>query len=125
MEAECLELLKSQRWPGNVRQLRNIIERSLIVTRGPMISAADLPPEIKPGNSNGKNSTLDVHVGMSLSAVKRELLMQTLNLTGGNKVKAAEILGVSIKTLYNNLKEYQSEGLAGYESTNDEETHRE
>jgi transcriptional regulator with PAS, ATPase and Fis domain len=125
MEAECLELLKSQRWPGNVRQLRNIIERALIVTRGPMISAADMPPEIKPGNGNGKHSTLDVHVGMSLSAVKRELLMQTLNLTGGNKVKAAEILGVSIKTLYNNLKEYQAEGLAGYESANDEESHRE
>ena len=68
--------------------------------------------------------TLDVHVGMSLSAVKRELLLQTLQLTGGNKVKAAEILGVSIKTLYNNLKEYQAEGLAGDEPPNDEEFHQ-
>jgi DNA-binding NtrC family response regulator len=123
MEAECLELLKSQRWPGNVRQLRNVIERALIVTRGPMISAADMPAEIKPGN--GKHSTLDVHIGMTLSAVKRELLLQTLNLTGGNKVKAAEILGVSIKTLYNNLKEYNAVGLADDEPANDEESHRE
>jgi len=120
MEAECLELLKSQRWPGNVRQLRNVIERALIVTRGPMISTADLPEEItidipqsvKPGPPEGlkpnnvrHHSTLDVHVGMSLGAVKRELLLQTLKFTGGNKAKAAEILGVSLKTLYNHLKE--------------------
>jgi DNA-binding NtrC family response regulator len=120
MEAECLELLKAQRWPGNVRQLRNVIERALIVTRGPMISTADLPEEItfdmpeslkpnppagfKPDNGQG-HPALDVHVGMSLSAVKRELLLQTLKFTGGNKAKAAEILGVSLKTLYNHLKE--------------------
>jgi DNA-binding NtrC family response regulator len=120
MEAECLELLKAQRWPGNVRQLRNVIERALIVTRGPMISTADLPEEItfdmpesvkpsppagfKPDNGHG-HPALDVHVGMSLSAVKRELLLQTLKFTGGNKAKAAEILGVSLKTLYNHLKE--------------------
>jgi DNA-binding NtrC family response regulator len=120
MEAECLELLKAQRWPGNVRQLRNVIERALIVTRGPMISTADLPEEItfdmpeslkpnppagfRPDNGQG-HPALDVHVGMSLSAVKRELLLQTLKFTGGNKAKAAEILGVSLKTLYNHLKE--------------------
>ena len=121
MEAECLELLRAQRWPGNVRQLRNVIERALIVARGPLISTADLPdeithgaprsirseppPEMKPGNSTSSSSSLDVRVGMSLSAVKRELLMQTLKYTGGNKAKAAEILGVSLKTLYNHLKE--------------------
>jgi DNA-binding NtrC family response regulator len=120
MEADCLELLKAQRWPGNVRQLRNVIERALIVTRGSMISTADLPEEItfdmpesakptpppglKPENGHG-HPALDVHVGMSLSAVKRELLLQTLKFTGGNKAKAAEILGVSLKTLYNHLKE--------------------
>jgi DNA-binding NtrC family response regulator len=117
MEAECLELLKSQRWPGNVRQLRNVVERAIIVTRGPMISVADLPTEIKP--RSGERSTLDVHVGMSLSAVKRELLLQTLNLTGGNKVKAAEILGVSLKSLYNNLKDYQTVRLTGDEPASD------
>ena len=131
MEADCLELLKSQRWPGNVRQLRNVIERALIVTRGPMISTADLPEEIKPAQA-GQNAPnlpeetikpqpagnvavssgaaapkLDVHVGMSLNTVKRVLLLQTLKFTGGNKAKAAEILGVSLKTLYNHLNEEQ------------------
>jgi DNA-binding NtrC family response regulator len=119
MEADCLELLRSQQWPGNVRQLRNVIERAIIVTRGPMISVVDLPQEIKlriPGEStprvqspvrsgNGVHAGLDVHVGMSLNDVKRELLLQTLKSTGGNKAKTAEILGVSLKTLYNHLKE--------------------
>lgn len=119
MDADCLELLKSQNWPGNVRQLRNVIERALVVTRGPMISVVDLPEEIKPRipgevtprvrsevkAGNGVSSALDVHVGMSLSAVKRELLLQTLKFAGGNKAKAAEILGVSLKTLYNHLKD--------------------
>jgi len=119
MEADCLDLLRSQQWPGNVRQLRNVIERAIIVTRGPMISVVDLPQEIRiriPGESavpvqspvrsgNGIHAGLDVHVGMSLNDVKRELLQQTLKSTGGNKAKTAEILGVSLKTLYNHLKE--------------------
>jgi len=131
MEADCIELLSSQRWPGNVRQLRNVIERALIVTHGPLISTADLPEEIKPAqavqsspnlpeeivkpqppgivavSSGAAAPKLDVHVGMSLNTVKRVLLLQTLKFTGGNKAKAAEILGVSLKTLYNHLNEEQ------------------
>ena len=62
------------------------------------------PRRLKPNNVR-HHPALDVHVGMSLGAVKRELLLQTLKFTGGNKAKAAEILGVSLKTLYNHLKE--------------------
>jgi DNA-binding NtrC family response regulator len=118
MEAECLELLRSRRWPGNVRQLRNVIERALIVTPGPMISIGDLPEEIRtdaarsvqpapmqePTPGSGGPSALEVRVGMSLRAVKRELFRHTLKFTGGNKAKAAEILGVSLKTVYNYLE---------------------
>ncbi len=118
IEADCLELLRAQRWPGNVRQLRNVIERALIVTPGPMISKADLPEEITleaastqppppvhaPVSGEGSTAGLNVRVGMSLNDVKRELLLHTLKFTGGNKAKAAEILGVSLKTLYNHLK---------------------
>ena len=119
IEADCLELLRAQRWPGNVRQLRNVIERALIVTPGPMISKADLPEEITlngastasptpavqaPVAGDASTADLDVRVGMSLNEVKRELLLHTLKFTGGNKAKAAEILGVSLKTLYNHLK---------------------
>jgi len=118
IDDDCLQVLKAQPWPGNVRQLRNVIERALIVTRGPMISIADLPQEIafhgpatpKPARSaesipaNNRSGILNVHVGMSLTAAKHELVLQTLKFTAGNKVRAAEILGVSLKTLYNYLK---------------------
>src|SRR3984893_13038800 len=70
IEAECLELLKSQRWPGNVRQLRNVIERALVVTQGPMISIADLSEEIK--TSRNSRDVLNIHVGMSLDPAKRQ-----------------------------------------------------
>jgi DNA-binding NtrC family response regulator len=118
IDDDCLQVLKAQSWPGNVRQLRNVIERALIVTRGPTISIADLPQEIafhgpatpKSARSaesipaNNRSGTLNVHVGMSLTAAKHELVLQTLKFTAGNKVRAAEILGVSLKTLYNYLK---------------------
>ncbi len=93
VDAECLEVIKSYRWPGNVRQLRNVIERALIVSRGPMITVADLPFELR--------------LGMSLDEVERELIIRTIDFTGGNKSRAAEVLGVSLKTLYNRLERYQ------------------
>ncbi|HEX4210677.1 MAG TPA: sigma-54 dependent transcriptional regulator [Candidatus Binataceae bacterium] len=108
VDAECLEVLKSYRWPGNVRQLRNVIERALIVTRGPLISVADLPPELK--RAGGTNATLEIRLGTSLDEIEREVIMRTIEYAGGNKSRAAEILGVSLKTLYNRLERYQSPG---------------
>jgi DNA-binding NtrC family response regulator len=105
VDAECLEVLKSYRWPGNVRQLRNVIERALIVSQGPLISVADLPPEMK--RNSGSSAAFELHLGMSLDEVERELIMRTIDFTGGNKSRAAEVLGVSRKTLYNRLERYQ------------------
>jgi DNA-binding NtrC family response regulator len=105
VDAECLEVLKSYRWPGNVRQLRNVIERALIVTRGPLLIVADLPADMK--RSTGSSSTFELRLGMSLDDVERELIMRTIEFTGGNKSRAAEVLGISLKTLYNRLERYQ------------------
>ena len=105
MDAECLEVLKSYRWPGNVRQLRNVLERGLIVSRGPLISVADLPPDMK--RSTGSSSSFELRLGMSLDEVERELIMRTIDFTSGNKSRAAEVLGISLKTLYNRLERYQ------------------
>jgi DNA-binding NtrC family response regulator len=106
VDTECLEVLKSYRWPGNVRQLRNVIERALIVTRGPLIAVADLPPELK--RVGGANATLEIKLGTSLDEIEREVIIRTIDYAGGNKSRAAEILGVSLKTLYNRLERYQS-----------------
>jgi DNA-binding NtrC family response regulator len=105
VEADCLEVLKSYRWPGNVRQLRNVIERGLIVSRGPLITVADLPPDMK--RTTGSSSSFELRLGMSLDEVERELIMRTIDFTGGNKSRAAEVLGISLKTLYNRLERYQ------------------
>ena len=105
VDTECLEVLKSHRWPGNVRQLRNVIERALIVSAGPLITIADLPPDMK--RSTASSSSLELRLGMSLDEVERELIMRTIDYTGGNKSRAAETLGISLKTLYNRLERYQ------------------
>jgi len=105
VDTECFEMLKSYRWPGNVRQLRNVIERALIVSRGPLITVADLPPDLK--RSSGTSASLELRLGMSLDEVERELIMRTIEFTGGNKSRAAEVLGISLKTLYNRLERYQ------------------
>jgi DNA-binding NtrC family response regulator len=105
VDTECLGVLKSYRWPGNVRQLRNVIERALIVSRGPLITVADLPPDMK--RTTGSSSSFELRLGMSLDEVERELIMRTIDFTGGNKSRAAEVLGISLKTLYNRLERYQ------------------
>jgi two-component system response regulator HydG len=106
VEGECLEVLKGYRWPGNVRQLRNVIERALIVARGPLITVADLPADLK--RTGSTNASLELKLGMSLDEVERELILRTIEYAGGNKSRAAEILGVSLKTLYNRLERYQA-----------------
>ncbi len=106
LDAAALEVLKGFRWPGNVRQLRNVIERALIVTSGPLIGVADLPAELKRGGSG--NEVLEIKLGTSLDEVERDLIKRTVEFAGGNKSRAAEILGVSLKTLYNRLERYQS-----------------
>jgi DNA-binding NtrC family response regulator len=102
---ECLEVLKSYGWPGNVRQLRNVIERALVVSDGPLLSPADLPPEVKP--HHGSSSTFELRLGVSLEEIEREVIRRTMEFVGGNKARAAELLGVSLKTLYNRLERYE------------------
>jgi DNA-binding NtrC family response regulator len=96
--------MKAYRWPGNVRQLRNVIERALIVTRGPLIGVADLPADLRRGGGSG--GVFEIRLGTSLDDVERELIKRTIEFAGGNKSRAAELLGVSLKTLYNRLDRY-------------------
>jgi len=84
-----------------VRQLRNVIERAVIVGRPPLLTLEDLPGDIKPGHGDG---TMQIRLGSTLDDVGRELIIKTLEFTGGNKTRAAEVLGVSVKTLYNRLE---------------------
>jgi two-component system, NtrC family, response regulator HydG len=107
---QCIEVLKSYEWPGNVRQLRNVIERAVVVAKEPLLSVADLPPEIT--GQAASATRVELRVGCSLDEFERELILKTLDSVSGNKQRAAEILGISLKTLYNRLERYR-----GSEST--------
>jgi DNA-binding NtrC family response regulator len=104
LDNECMEILKLFRWPGNVLQLRNVIERATIVARRPLLAAADLPVDVRRAGRKGPH--FDLRIGESLDEVEREFIFKTLDFTNGNKVRAAQILGISLKTLYNRLVRY-------------------
>ena len=105
IDNECLEILCSYRWPGNVLQLRNVIERA---TPSP-VAHSSLPPIYPPMSDAPVARALSSTCvsGDSLDNVEREFILKTLDFTHGNKVRAADILGVSLKTLYNRLDRYQ------------------
>jgi two-component system, NtrC family, response regulator HydG len=113
---ECIEALKRHPWPGNVRQLRNVIERALLVGEGPLLTARDLPPEFQA--LGAQEMSFKIRLGSSMDDVERELLYRTLEFAGNNKSKAAEILGISLKTLYNRLERYNGDN--GDDAANDD-----
>jgi len=101
---ESIERLRSHSWPGNVRELKNVVHRAFIMAEEE-ISPRCLPREV--GGDSGTLRSLHFQVGTSISEVERRLIMATLEMHGGNKRKTADILGVSLKTLYNRLNTYR------------------
>jgi len=108
--AEVMDIFMSHTWPGNVRELRNVLERAAIVCDRELIGRAHLPGEFGkfPGKAPSDLSGMRFPVGTTVDAAERELILQTLQATGNNKTRAAELLGISLKTLHNKLKEYGS-----------------
>jgi len=113
--AEVMDIFMSHTWPGNIRELRNVLERSTIMCEKDLITRACLPDEF--GKSATKSpsdlSALKFPIGTTVDAMERELILQTLSATGNNKTRAAELLGISLKTLHNKLKEYGGERAEG------------
>jgi len=98
-------------WPGNARELRNTIERAVILCpNGAPLDAGHLPPGFGKGQLPAAESSeagvVQVRVGSTVDAAEQLLIVRTLEATGQNKTRAAEILGVSLKTLHNQLKLY-------------------
>jgi DNA-binding NtrC family response regulator len=106
--AEVMDIFMSHTWPGNIRELRNALERAAIVCDRDLIGRTHLPGEF--GKSLAKApsdlSSMRFPIGTTVDAIERELILQTLQSTGNNKTRAAELLGISLKTLHNKLKEY-------------------
>jgi transcriptional regulator with PAS, ATPase and Fis domain len=109
---EAMRLLTDYDWPGNVRELRNVIERATILARGEYIEAEHLPqlgitrgvapPVAAPG--------VALVPGMTVDEAEQKLILATLEAAGNNKTRAAEMLGISLKTLHNKLNRMKGEG---------------
>jgi len=106
----ALELLRRHRWPGNVRELRNVIERAVIVCPDDLIRAGHLPLPVtsRSPSTPAVEEGLDVllHMGTTVEEAERQLILRTLAHTGNNKTRAADLLGISLKTLHNKLAKY-------------------
>jgi DNA-binding NtrC family response regulator len=115
LSGDVLARFQTYDWPGNVRELRNVLERAVILAGEGTVQMAHLPPGFSgaPASAGGASADpgeLRVRVGQTIEQTERALIELTLEQTKNNKTRAAEILGISQKTLFNKLKEYGTHG---------------
>ena len=119
LSAAVVSALMRHNWPGNVRELRNVLERAVIVTGEGTVEVRHLPAFLQTQGGGAAASattaqavtaddpeTIRFRVGTTVDEAEKGLILRTLEHTGNNKTRAAEILGISLKTLHNKLKEY-------------------
>jgi two-component system response regulator AtoC len=107
LSAEAWNRVMSWGWPGNIRELENVLERAVVLAKSSTIQPQDIQLEASTEELNA-----DFAPGMSLSEVEKRLILQTLELTAQNRTRAAQMLGISIRTLRNKLNEYRGEEAA-------------
>jgi DNA-binding NtrC family response regulator len=103
VDHQAMRLLEHYMWPGNVRELRNVIERATILAPGPFIEAKHLPPVLNDERPAQHQPQVALAPGTTVEEAERRLILMTLEHTRDNKTRAAEILGISLKTLHNKL----------------------
>jgi len=101
LASECIDCFVGYGWPGNIRELQNLMERLVVLNRTGVIAREDLPPEI---GGNPRQKTLVIPVGLPLREVERILMDETLKTTKGDKKLAARLLGVHPRTIYRHLE---------------------
>ncbi len=99
---DYLDALKCHFWKGNVRELRNVIERSMIIADGGYLSLADLPLEMQQGNTGSEHVFSD----FDLANIEKLHIQKVLRYTGGNKTEAARLMHIGLTTLYRKIEEY-------------------
>jgi transcriptional regulator with PAS, ATPase and Fis domain len=106
IDPEALKHMLRYSWPGNIRELRNTLERAVLICSGNVITPCDLPPFLRTGVVGPAHVRLRMEPGLSLEEVQRRHIFETLATTNQNKTKAAAILGITVRTLHNRLKQY-------------------
>jgi len=119
VDDSVMKTFQAYSWPGNVRELRNTIERAVILAGSKVVETKHLPPGF--GTAQVRTAEMDpnaIHlgVGTTVEEAEKQLILRTLASTSNNKTRAAEILGISLKTLHNKLKEYGSNGGSAAEA---------
>jgi two-component system response regulator HydG len=106
IDRDCMEVLTSYPWPGNIRELENVIEQMVVMARGSVLKKTTLPAKLL--GRERKNNVLMLPLGSSLESIEQAAIRQTLSITGGSKEEAAAILGIHIATLYRKLSNLDS-----------------
>jgi DNA-binding NtrC family response regulator len=104
LSPRALTLLQNYSWPGNVRELRNVIEAAIVLSKGHEITPRIISERVRQDST--PPNTIKLRVGVTLRDAERSLIQATLAEAGGNRAKAARILGIGRKTLYRKLEEY-------------------
>jgi DNA-binding NtrC family response regulator len=115
---EVMKHFQTYQWPGNIRELRNVLERAVIVCEGKLIDDRHLPPAFGQAPvplAAVQGSGVQLGVGTTVGEAEKLLILKTLESTNNNKTRAAEILGISLKTLHNKLKEYGAASVGAAE----------
>jgi transcriptional regulator with PAS, ATPase and Fis domain len=100
-----LDKLKKHNWPGNIRELKNVIERAVILSDGPVLTEEHLPSDLSQRELERDSTPLN-HV-TDLESVEKNHIKNILNQTNGNKIKAASLLKIGIATLYRKIEQYK------------------
>jgi DNA-binding NtrC family response regulator len=111
ISTEAMESLLGHTWPGNIRELRNVIERAVVICESEQIESRHLPSHITQQEASPSADVVTIPVGTPLDEVERRVILSTLARTDYNKTRAADVLGISLKTLHNKLKAYRQETL--------------
>jgi len=113
LSPETLELLSRFPWPGNVRELRNVIESVVVFHQGEVVQPSDLPVEVRESSAlSAPGGPVQAVAGepRTMADIERQAILETLSRTGGHRARAADILGIGLRTLQRKLKEYKDEG---------------
>ncbi len=108
---EAMALMLQYHWRGNVRELRNAVQRAVILCKEHEIQPTDLPPAVRPSirRDASRGDALQVTIGTPLDEIEKAAILETLKANDGNKTRTASILGISTKTLHNKLRIYRDQ----------------
>ena len=111
LDSEALECLARHSWPGNIRELSNVVERAVVLSQGPMICLSDLPAHLReaPPVLLQDSEQVTIPLGMSLKEIEDLMIKKALEVSDGDKARAARMLGVNERTIYRRISKTKEE----------------